>query len=387
MNKKRIILLVCLGILSVMLLTSIGSAAPAQESAYVHVVHNYSGTLVGMTNDVECSQNDIVYWEQTEMVSFSNMIKTTYNGRSYVVDRIELHDELANIEIRLLKSGDYQGLTENTYDLDKEKSRGTETFVINTLPEMENIIDIFQAAPQCGTEHVTTWPTPTNIRKITDVWKTDTSMVSQGNNNGQTGLYPLTGEITSFLYGYQDSLKVHTGANGGLDRTNPETELADGGHYVLKIFYKPIIVVYEMDGDVYYRVTFYPEDGVSEPIVKIVRKGSYVAEPTLEETRQNWINYGWYTDNVSYTTRWIFETDKVTQDMNLYANWGYLNTTIINIVPGNETEEIEVNKTQRPPEPEPEPFSIPWGWDTAGTAGIFVILAALIAGRERIKKE
>jgi len=380
MNKKRMIILVCLGILSVMLLTSVGSAAPA--STYVHVVHDYDGTPVGMTNNEICDDADIVTLGQGGAISFKNMIKTTHNGKSYVVDKIELHLELAEVEIRVLKSGEYSGLAENNYDPNTEVRKGTEVIEINDyLPADTYIQNRFTLG--CLT-HVDTWPSnQVNSRKIIDIWKINDFVQNVPGTGLSQSKYPLTGEIT--YPSNANSLK------STLDRTNPETELADGGHYVLKIFYKPIIVVYEMDGDVYYRVTFYPEDGVSEPIVKIVRKGSYVAEPTLEETRQNWINYGWYTDNVSYTTRWIFETDKVTQDMNLYANWGYLNTTIINIVPGNETEEIEVNKTQRPPEPEPEPepepFSIPWGWDTAGTAGIFVILAALIAGRERIKKE
>ena len=380
MNKKRMIILVCLGILAVMLLTSVGSAAPADT--YVHVVHNYDGTVIGMTNSETCDDADIVTLGQGSDISFSNMIKTTHNGRSYVVDKIELHYELANLEILLLRSGNYpSGFTEDDFEQSMELSRGTETILINSdLPDGSYIQNLFSLS--CSSVHVATWPSapPTNIRKITDVWMTYTSAAGAGNDNGLTGEYPLTG--TRITYPSNEELIPNA-----LDITNPEAELADGSHYVLKIFYKePTVVVYEMDGDVYYRVTFYLNDGVSEPIIKIVRKDSYVTAPILETKEYSTHTSrfeGWYTDNLTYTNRWNPETNKVTQDLDLYAHWDHFNKSMI---PWTENDNNESQQSE-PPEPEPPKLLIPWGWDTAGTAAIFVILAALIAGRERIKKK
>jgi len=314
MNKKKMILSICLGILAVMLLTSVGSAAPAQESAYVHVIHYYDGIPVGMTDDEMCHQNDIIYWEQGNRVSFSNMIQTTYNGRSYTVNRIELHDELANLEILLLRNGNYPpGFAETDFNPSMELSRGTETIVINSnLPDEPDIRNLFSLS--CSSVHITTWPpnTPTNIRKITDVWMTYSLVAAPGNNNGQTGLYPLTGEIT---YPQQrSSLKSSTGDDSWIDITNPGDELSNGGHYVLKIFYSS--AGGQSSGGNNFRVTFYPNDG-GNPIVKVFSKGAYASVPT-EFAGRNAIT-GWYLDDGSFANAWNFETDKVTQEMSLYA--------------------------------------------------------------------
>ena len=313
MNKKRTILMICLGILAVMLLTSVGSASPASE-AYVHVIHYYDGTPIGMTNDEECSEADIVTLEQGQ-ISFSNMIQTTYNGKSYVVDRIELHNELAEVEIRMLKDGDYQGLAENNYDPNTEIGRITEVIIINSaLPDSQRVKDIFNVVG-CGTSHVATWPSDTtNIRKIIDVWYLYSATATPGNNNGLTGSYPLTGEIT---YPQQySSLRCTTDDDDSwFDITNPEAEVSNGGHYVLKIFYSSTGGQRSSNGD-RVQVTFYPNDG-SDPIITTVSRGAYVSVPPSFASR-NTIT-GWYTDDGSFANAWNFGTDKVTQDMALYA--------------------------------------------------------------------
>jgi hypothetical protein len=292
MNQKKIILSICLGILAVMLLASVGSAVPTQESAYVHVIHYYDGTIVGMTDDDECNQNDIVSWEQNEMVPLSNMIQTTYNGRSYVVDKMEIHIELAELEIQLQENGVKKD--------SKTEIIGFSDFDYST--ELPNHIYIITELGRICSTHIETVPgTQSNIiRKIIDYWTYGQPL---------TLTYPLTGEITypvqkqgSSLLPWFDMADI-----GNLELTN-------GSHYVLKIFYSSTGGQSSSSNNNNFRVTFNPNDG-NNPIITIVSRGGYVFVPDDFAGR----NTIWYTDDESFANAWNFETDKVTREMSLYA--------------------------------------------------------------------
>ena len=300
MNQKRRILSICVGILAILLLISIGSAEPIGEQqqypvegTYVHVIHIYDGVPVGMTDDLYCDENDIVPRGcGTAAINLKDKINPTYNGKLYKVDKIELHEELREIEIQMTddyycSEGDYQPL-----------ARETVITWMNFPIQERDIYPITGLHPRESS--------PYNIpdyyvRKTIEMWL--------------AVLYPLTGEIT--YPESEDPNQPYSSYYDSLDTTNPEIgeEHPTGIHFVMKIFYSSTGGQRSSSGD-RVQVTFYPNDG-SNPIITPVSRGAYVSVPTNFASR-NTIT-GWYTDDGSFADAWNFGTDKVTQDMALYA--------------------------------------------------------------------
>ena len=75
-----------------------------------------------------------------------------------------------------------------------------------------------------------------------------------------------------------------------------------------------------------YKVTFEPNGGSPAPEAKTILHGQKLSEPpkmTLAEKEFE----GWYKDT-SFTSKWNFESDKVTENIKLYAKWDKIKITI-----------------------------------------------------------
>ncbi|MEG0328501.1 MAG: InlB B-repeat-containing protein [Erysipelothrix sp.] len=66
-------------------------------------------------------------------------------------------------------------------------------------------------------------------------------------------------------------------------------------------------------------VTFDSQDGTIVSPITDVKHNTFIPVPT-EPTKEGYTFEGWYTDT-TYTIEWNFDTDKVTENITLYAKW------------------------------------------------------------------
>ena len=77
-------------------------------------------------------------------------------------------------------------------------------------------------------------------------------------------------------------------------------------------------VIYEPPVPPEHYITFNPGNGDSEYTIMVLT-GEFIPRP-ITPMNPGYVFIGWYTD-MSYTTAWNFEVDKVDRDMTLYGGW------------------------------------------------------------------
>ena len=111
-----------------------------------------------------------------------------------------------------------------------------------------------------------------------------------------------------------------------------------------------------------YTVTF-NSNGGSTVESQTIAQGGTVSEPTAP-TRDGHTFAGWYS-NAELTTPWDFDTDTVSEDMNLYAKWNINQYTVtFNTNGGNDVDSLSVDygeKVEKPADPTREGYTFA-GW-------------------------
>jgi uncharacterized repeat protein (TIGR02543 family) len=69
--------------------------------------------------------------------------------------------------------------------------------------------------------------------------------------------------------------------------------------------------------------TFYVNGGAPTPIPQIIGYNGKAKRPIPDPSRSGYIFGGWYSDNNTFEEEWDFNNRVVTEDIALYAKWGY----------------------------------------------------------------
>ncbi|MBZ3936284.1 hypothetical protein [Methanimicrococcus blatticola] len=228
MNLK---ILLHIGIISILLFASIGNAAGSNPT-YVHVLHNYDGTVIGTTENPICDEND--KYEYNVDPNLKGKIQTKYNNKDYEVEKIEIQYEVANLKVDIV----------NKINAMEETKTHTETVKMNST-----------------TFSFYEYPKITKYDKITTLYEhyisLDTSNAKQDYEPAvgyvpmtremsvkfiyTTVTYPLVGEITYTAGKGPDPntpIKLSNEDPKYLYGTETPYPLEEGSHYVMTITYK-----------------------------------------------------------------------------------------------------------------------------------------------------
>ncbi len=123
------------------------------------------------------------------------------------------------------------------------------------------------------------------------------------------------------------------------------------------------VTVYAKWTNVTYKVTFDANGGTGAPTAKDIAENSLIEEPTVKPTKEGSRFDGWYKEKAC-TTKWDFDTDKVTTETTLYAKWVAVATVTFDLnLPAGKTaadvtnapkaKTVDVNTVITAPTPAP----------------------------------
>ena len=126
----------------------------------------------------------------------------------------------------------------------------------------------------------------------------------------------------------------------------------------------PVLLAFVEDAPEVYRVAFeYNYDYEGTENAAYANSGSPVSVPTTPE-REGYAFGGWYSDK-DFNTKWNFDTDTVTEDINLYAKWTVCTYTVtFNTNGGSDVDSLSVDygeKVEKPADPTREGYTFD-GW-------------------------